>query len=132
MPRTDRVDTLSYIISSRWDYQLNVTCKRTSRPFGAGIVFIHKNGGLHPRLRCFAPLGQKTKTLQALHLIVDILSCEAKFLIEHLVRSGEAEAAETPYLTLITRNEAFEVNGQTGCETELLHTSRQNLCLIVG
>ena len=132
MPRTDRVDTLSYIISPRWDYQLNVTYKRTSRPFGIGIVFIHKNGGLHPRLRYFAPLGQKTKTLQALHLVVDILGSEAQFLVEYLVRSGEAEAAETPYLTFVTWNEAFEVNWQTSCETELLHACRENLCLIVS
>ena len=70
--------------------------------------------------------------LDALHLIVDILSCEAQLLVEHLIWSRESETAKTPDLTFVTWNETFEVNRQTSCETELLHTSREHLCLIVG
>ena len=48
------------------------------------------------------------------NLLVNILSGEAELLVEHLVRSREAEALETPDSTVGTY-ETLEVDGQTLC-----------------
>ena len=62
-------------------------------------------------------------------MLVHVFTGEAKLLVEHLVRSREAEALETPYGTVGTY-QTFEVHGQTSSQTELLLTCGQNALLI--
>ena len=71
------------------------------------------------------PLGK-----QFFNLIVHILASEAELLVEHLVRSRETEALETPNSTIGTY-QTFKVYRQTSGETELLLTSGQNALLIL-
>ena len=67
---------------------------------------------------------------QSFNLLVNILTGEAELLVEHLVRSRETEALETPYGTIGTY-QTLEVYRQTCGETELLNASRQNALLIL-
>ncbi len=67
---------------------------------------------------------------QLLDLVVDVLAGEAELLVEHLVGSREAERLETPDGAVGTY-QAFEVDGQTGGETELLRASGQDSLLVL-
>ena len=67
---------------------------------------------------------------QCLYLLIYILTSVAKFLVEHLVRSRETEALETPDATICTYK-SFESNRQSGCHTELLLACWQNALLIL-
>ena len=51
---------------------------------------------------------------QFLYLLVDILASEAEFLVEHLVRSGETEALQTPYGTVGT----YQSFKEAGCSAD--------------
>ena len=67
---------------------------------------------------------------QLLNLLIDVLTGEAELFVEHLVRSRETEALETPNGPVCTY-QAFEVDGQTSGETELLLACRQHALLIL-
>ena len=79
-------------------------------------------------------LWSKTNVLvlcqELLYLLIDVLASEAKLLVKHLVRSRESEALETPDGAVGTY-QAFEVDGQTGGETELLRASGQDSLLVL-
>jgi hypothetical protein len=64
------------------------------------------------------------------NLLVNILSGETEFLVEHLVRSRETEALESPNSTVGTYK-TFEVDRQTCGQTELLLASGEHALLIL-
>ena len=53
----------------------------------------------------------------SLYLVIYILSCETKFLVEDLVWSREAEALETEDLA-VAAYKSLEGNRETSCKTE--------------
>ena len=67
---------------------------------------------------------------EGLHLVVDVLTGESELLVEHLVGSRETEALESPDGTVGTY-QAFEVDGQTGGQSELLLACGQHALLVL-
>ena len=66
----------------------------------------------------------------SLDLLVDVLGGEAQFFVEHFVGCTEAEAVESPDAA-VGSDESFEVHGQSGGESELLHACGENGLLVI-
>ena len=83
-----------------------------------------------------APYGSTVPYLELLrlqhgfHLLVNILSCEAQLLVQHLVWGGETERGQAPNLAVGTY-QAFQRDGQSGGQAEYLGTAGQDAFLIV-
>ena len=65
----------------------------------------------------------------ALYLIVNILSCKAKFLVKHLVRSGETETIKSEDLAVRTYK-SLKVDRKARSKSEDLCSTWQDLLLI--
>ena len=64
-------------------------------------------------------------------MCVNVFCSVAEFLIEHLVRSRETEAFESPDSAFCFWHKTEEVYRQTCGETELLHALWENALLVL-
>ena len=65
-----------------------------------------------------------------LHLIVDILCSEAKFLIKNLVRRRESETFEAEHLA-VASYKSLKVYRETCCKSEYLCTAWKDALLVL-